>query len=230
MSNTVQTNTSSDPSPGEVANILWGQQPRSKKAADLEAMTHFYQREWNNYRSNKSPNSLLSLNDFRTAVELIKAGRTREDIIAKLEKAHEATAPRATPPTKQALEALVDLAARALTMVSVGGSAEFAWTEGSLQRFLATKLPQTPTLDCEKTALPKTFHGFSVENGAKITVEFTDNLADHLLLVNDGSAVLVFHHVSFLESQEKSRCVTPSQLPYHTIPYIPPRPPQTEPH
>ena len=229
MSNTVQINTASDPTPGEIASLLWGQQPKSKKAADLEAVAHFYQREWANYRSGEGSNSSLSFNDFRSAVELVKAGRTCEEIMAKLEEVHESTtstatsaAPStalpATPPTKEALEALVDLAARAVTMVSVGGSPELAWTGGSLQQLLAAKLPQTPTLVCEKTALPKTFHGFSVENGAKITVEFTDNLADHLLLVNDGAGVLVFHHVSFLECQEKSRCVTPSQF-IHLIPH-----------
>jgi hypothetical protein len=62
--------------------------------------------------------------------------------------------------------------------------------------------PKEPTVDCESTALGKTFDAWTVENEVGILVEFTDILADHLRLVKNDTTVLVFHHVSFLEAQE----------------------------
>jgi hypothetical protein len=51
--------------------------------------------------------------------------------------------------------------------------------------------------------LPKTFDAWAIERIGGISIQFTDNLADHLLLVNDDTTLLVFHHVAFLELQTK---------------------------
>ena len=85
-------------------------------------------------------------------------------------------------------------------MVGIGDViGDLMWTNGSLRQFLEKKFPDTPSLDCESIMFPKSFNAYDVENLGGIMVEFTDNLADHLRLVRNGAAVLIFHHVSFLE-------------------------------
>ncbi|KAK4198528.1 hypothetical protein QBC40DRAFT_156709, partial [Triangularia verruculosa] len=54
-------------------------------------------------------------------------------------------------------------------------------------------------LECEAIKLPNSFDAWAVENLGGIMVGFTDNLADHLRLVRNGGAVLIFHHVSLLQ-------------------------------
>jgi hypothetical protein len=116
-------------------------------------------------------------------------------MIAKLEEEH-----KGKDYARHVFQDSIDLAARALTMVDLG-SDDLTWSEGSLRQFLERQFPSVPSLDCEKTAFPRGFNAWSVQNGSGIAVEFTDNLADHLRLVKEGEAVLVFHHVSFLEAQ-----------------------------
>ena len=62
-----------------------------------------------------------------------------------------------------------------------------------------------PTLSCEHVRLPKSFDAWSIEMVGGIEIAFTDNLADHLLLVEEDSKVLIFHHVSFLEVQRQAQ-------------------------
>jgi len=82
------------------------------------------------------------------------------------------------------------------------GFGNLSWQDTSLKHFLAAQFPNAPSLDCEKTAFPKGFNAWSLQN-AGIAVEFTDEFADHLKLVRDGDreTVLVFRQVGFLEVQ-----------------------------
>ncbi|KAK1463998.1 hypothetical protein CMEL01_12759 [Colletotrichum melonis] len=80
------------------------------------------------------------------------------------------------------------------------------WDTGCLRECIARYLDEGPRLDVKGVRLPKTFHAWSVVAIGGIQVEFTDNLADHLLLIEEesGIKVLIFHHVSFLRCHQSS--------------------------
>ncbi|KAK4198777.1 hypothetical protein QBC40DRAFT_283234 [Triangularia verruculosa] len=73
------------------------------------------------------------------------------------------------------------------------------WDQGPIRDFVHGFFSETPKLTFERIRLPKTFDAWSISKIAGIHISFTDNLADHLLLTNDDSTLLIFHHASFLE-------------------------------
>ncbi|TGJ87792.1 hypothetical protein E0Z10_g908 [Xylaria hypoxylon] len=75
------------------------------------------------------------------------------------------------------------------------------WEKGDLQSFVRERFNKPPVLDCHHVRLPKSFDIWSISTIGGLKVEFTDNLGDHLLLVDDDTTVLLFHHASFLECQ-----------------------------
>jgi hypothetical protein len=104
----------------------------------------------------------------------------------------------------------IDLAARLLLMVKIGVVKHqaiprrcLAWTDGSLPEFVQGHFDEVPILNCDSVRLPKAFDAWSIATIGGIDIGFTDNLADYLLLVEDDTRVLIFHHASFLEWQKK---------------------------
>jgi hypothetical protein len=73
------------------------------------------------------------------------------------------------------------------------------WEAGSLQDFVHQYFKEPPKLSCEQVLLPKSFDAWAIATIAGVEIAFTDNLADHLLLVEDDAKLLVFHHASSLE-------------------------------
>ena len=104
----------------------------------------------------------------------------------------------------------INLAARLLLMLKFGVVKHqqvprwyLSWTSGSLRDFVKDHFDVSPALNCDRLRLPKAFNAWSISAIAGIDIDFTDNLADHLLLVEDDSRVLIFHHASFLECQDR---------------------------
>ncbi len=75
---------------------------------------------------------------------------------------------------------------------------------GSLSDFIETRFNQPQVLSYHQVKLPKNFNAWSINVIGGLQIDFTDNLGDHLLLVDDDTRVLVFHHASFLECQYRS--------------------------
>lgn len=105
---------------------------------------------------------------------------------------------------------IVNFTARLLVMMNVGRFMSEAhlrrnvvWESSSLRDCVNEYFAETPKMTCESIKLPKTFNAWSIETVGGIKVRLTDNLADHLLLVEDDTTVLVFHHASFLECQDE---------------------------
>lgn len=106
-------------------------------------------------------------------------------------------------------EEMVCFTARLLVMMNVGRLMSEAhlrrnvpWESSSLRNCVDDHFSEDPKMCCESIKLPKAFNAWGIENIGGIKVKLTDNLADHLLLVEDDTAVLVFHHASFLECQD----------------------------
>lgn len=104
----------------------------------------------------------------------------------------------------------IDFAARLITPVNIGAlpnevnqRRHLEWTSGTLRSLIADYFNEPSVLTFEHLRLPKAFDAWSLCKIGGIRIIFTDNLADHLLLVDDDAVVLIFHHVSYLKQQGK---------------------------
>lgn len=138
--------------------------------------------------------------------QLLQSDLTRQEVVSEVER-------RLGLATSQVdvkcCEEIVCFAARLLVMMNVGRFMSEAhlrrsvvWESNSLRDCVNDYLSEPPKMSCESVRLPKTFNAWSIETVGGIKVRLTDNLADHLLLVEDDTTVLVFHHASFLECQD----------------------------
>ncbi|KAL1874464.1 hypothetical protein Daus18300_003482 [Diaporthe australafricana] len=107
---------------------------------------------------------------------------------------------------------MMDFGARLVTPINIGTlpnevnkRRHLKWDTGTLRNCLTEYFDeaQAPTLTFERLRLPKAFDAWSLCKVGGIKIRFTDNLADHLLLLEDDTVVLVFHHVTYLEQQGK---------------------------
>lgn len=115
-------------------------------------------------------------------------------------------------PNYRAQETTINMALRLLLMLKFGpvqGDTfphhHLTWDSGCLRECIVKYLDEEARLDVKGVRLPKTFHAWSLVAIGGIQVEFTDNLADHLLLIEEetGMKVLIFHHVSFLRCHQR---------------------------
>ena len=71
------------------------------------------------------------------------------------------------------------------------------WHNASSLREAIRAFPPRPVLS-ENVKLPKTFTAANLEQIAGIKVQWTSNLADHLVLKDDDTKVMLYHQASFL--------------------------------
>ncbi|KAH8598536.1 hypothetical protein B0O99DRAFT_44298 [Bisporella sp. PMI_857] len=109
------------------------------------------------------------------------------------------------------LDGSIDLVARLLFMVEFGslqygftGGRQVVWTEGTLRGCIAEYFRAPQALKQEHVKLERMFNAWNLERIAGIRIQWTNNLAEHLSLVDDDRKVAVFHHASFLECQRQS--------------------------
>lgn len=137
---------------------------------------------------------------------LLRSNVTHKEVVGKVGQRLSATI---TQVPSEYREEVVYFAARLLVMINVGRFMSEAhtrrnvpWGSSSLSACVQEHFAEAPKMSCEGGKLPRAFNAWTIETVGGIRVKFTDNLADHLLLVEDDSAVLLFHHASFLECQD----------------------------
>ena len=211
--NPLGTGLSQHPPPRDVVvSCLWGQRPgpwrlfNNEKSSEIDYNAYFdyYHRQWE-YFSQQGSVCFTEFDDIRETIRQLKNGASREDVVLELDK-HQKT--ESQTHTNEVLQTSINFAARILVMVKLGRLQHevpqrrtLDWESGSLREFLRHRFPSTPQIGCENVRLTKTFDAWSLENVGGIRIQFTDNLADHLRLVDDDEVVLIFHHASFLEHQ-----------------------------
>ena len=106
-------------------------------------------------------------------------------------------------------DTMVDLAAATWLMLSIGkfpGDISYdepvVWKEGYLHTTTAISLiiktfPSDPTAK-ETVKLPQSFTAANLEKIGGVEIRWTSNLADHLLLTDDDTKLMLFHQVSIL--------------------------------
>ncbi|KAH8675201.1 hypothetical protein BGZ61DRAFT_361159 [Ilyonectria robusta] len=143
-----------------------------------------------------------SLNTHRDVAQVglvLRDAQDRKDALQRLPKLLESG-------TKDQHENTICLVARLLLMVRIGevpheflGGRHIEWNEGSLKDFIHGYFSTPSVLNHEKVKFEKSFNALSVQLVAGLEIRWTDNMADHLRLVNFDSVVCVFHHAAFLQ-------------------------------
>ncbi|KAK3934495.1 hypothetical protein QBC46DRAFT_427126 [Diplogelasinospora grovesii] len=104
----------------------------------------------------------------------------------------------------------INLVARLMLMMRIGnvehecigGRQLLEWEGGgSLQKFVHQHFSKPARRSHERIRLEKQFNALNLHRIAGIEIRWTDNLADHLLMMNDDKTVAIFRHASFLELQ-----------------------------
>ncbi|KAM7190953.1 hypothetical protein V8F33_009186 [Rhypophila sp. PSN 637] len=199
---------------------LWGSTLSTNKrlfngdmASDLthDAYCEYFQHQWQLVAGN-ADGRYVALKTVESMTQLIKDLSTntaseRNNIIAAW-KSKPALAHHSSP-SPESWNNSVDLAARLLLMLKVGVVTHqkvprhcLSWKSASLRDFVHSHFNISPVLHDDHVRLPKTFDSWAISVIAGIEIDFTANLADHLLLVEDDSKLLIFHHFSFLECQK----------------------------
>lgn len=118
----------------------------------------------------------------------------RENIRASLKPEH-----------AELLNGSIDLTARLISMMDIGtlqygfsGRKGLVWNQGSLKDFVHDHFNH-PVMLRQDVKLEKVFNARNLDRIVGIKVEWTDNLADHLRMMDDESRVAIFHHASFLK-------------------------------
>jgi hypothetical protein len=109
---------------------------------------------------------------------------------------------------KQQHENSINLVARLVLMTRFGdlshecsGGKHVEWRYGSLLEFVHDYFSCPPALGHERIKFEKSFNALNLQRIAGIEIWWTDNLADHLRMMDDDRAIAVFRHASFLEYQ-----------------------------
>jgi hypothetical protein len=107
-------------------------------------------------------------------------------------------------------ENTIDLAARICFMVNVGSSAatitpgrtQLQWQSGEPASFLSNRFTHQKLLSGVYVRFERMFTARNIDCIAGIRIRWTDNLADHLRMLDpDDKTIAVFHHASFLKRQ-----------------------------
>lgn len=174
-------------------------------ALTSDAYGAYYKRHWYSIAQHSEGPcvALKSWSEICHLIQQLQADFDRPDILACLKSQTQAL-------SDEACESSIDLAARLLLMLKFGvvkhqavPRGHLVWSSGTLRQFVQSHFDEPPKLSCDGTRLPKSFDAWTIEKVAGIEIGFTDNLADHLLLVEDDSKLLIFYYASFLERQHK---------------------------
>lgn len=144
------------------------------------------------------------ITDILPLIEQFQTHVTREEMIRQMKEEQ----PEASC---EACSGSIDLAARLLLMIDFGRvkselfpQPNVVWNGGSLRDFLGMHFnSKRPRLSHNRLKLPRSFDAWSLEVVGGIEIGFTNNLDDHLLLVEDDTKVLVFHQVWFLKHHQQ---------------------------
>jgi hypothetical protein len=144
--------------------------------------------------------------DITDIASYIRTGQQREDIKRTITSE---LLTRRSPDDSRIAENTIDLAASLLLMMQfrdlpfgISRWKPLKWTHGSLQAFLKNQWGSRSMLK-EMVKLEAIFNAPNLTRIAGIRIEWTDNLNDHLKMIADDTAVMIFHHASFLEMQRQ---------------------------
>jgi hypothetical protein len=173
---------------------------------DWEPYSKYYQDQCNRALHEQGANILVRTHQHVVDIaSKLKDGESRDTIKDSL-RGLTTTIPK-WQDEDEALDNTIDLAARLCFMVNIGANAstvtrceKLLWTDSSLKDYLETYFSEPHVLSHDSVCFNRALTAFNMERVAGIKIYWTDNLADHLRVVNDDhKKVAIFHHASFLE-------------------------------
>ena len=190
---------------------LWGLQPSEigllEKKVSLEAFYDLYFEYYSKQcdligrHAKGTYSSVETHRDIMEIAQLLQRPLLKEEVWASMSSFLKVA-------SKEQHENSINLVARLLLMIKFGdiphecgGGRHIEWDHGSLQVFVHKYFSRPPTGGYERIKLEKTFNALNLQRIAGVQIRWTDNLADHLRMMDDDKTVAVFHHVSFLEHQ-----------------------------
>jgi hypothetical protein len=182
---------------------------------DWESYFRYYERQCHDALINQGQHVLARTDqDILELVHQLENSITRDAIKEHLRLR---ISRRHRPDEDEILDRTIDLATRLYLMVNVAlvypvisGQTQLKWDSGTLKDFLADYFSEPQVLGNEGIKLERTFTASNLERIAGIHIKPTNNLADHLRMIDkDDKVVAIFHHASFLRRQ--NRCVRQSQ-------------------
>lgn len=190
----------------EVALTFWN----SADCAEIEGLQPFFQFYGDQckmvYHAFRGRIPLQSQQDVKTIASLLRQGLSRSELREILQTRN--------PDTYQieVLDGAIDLVVRLMTMLDVGrfpatsfsGRHSITWDRGTLREFLDDLFPGTVRRSHDGVKIEANFNVRQLDRIGGLSVMLTTNLADHLLLLPEKDAVLIYHHASFLLHQDES--------------------------
>jgi len=187
-----------------IVQELWGL-PKSNKQTEaaLDSYFGYYGDQCRQFLANRGRHtSARSHEDIVEVAKLITQRKPRGDILEVLKTSY-FTKNRSAD--EQSLNGTINLTARLVSMVEIGklqhsfsGQTNLNWGAGTLTQSIRDHF-KAPELD-EHVKLEKLFIARNFERIAGLKIVWTDNLAEHLRLREDGCKVAVYYHATFLKN------------------------------
>ncbi|KAK4443851.1 hypothetical protein QBC34DRAFT_488186 [Podospora aff. communis PSN243] len=200
-----------------LAASFWADDPSRFSPTSLEAYGHYYTEQCRTfYRSLRATLPVTEHQDIMDIAQRVKTlGATRQELIQFLEGKYPDLQTPAGIPKTDIINATADLVTRLLLMVDVGtatiapnristGRAFRCWTEGTIRNFTACAFPVQRSNRHDGIQLTTDFNARNLDLIGGFRVEPTNNLLDHLDVVDIAgqTIVMIFHHASFLKDQQ----------------------------
>ncbi|CAN9171029.1 unnamed protein product [Alternaria alternata] len=204
-----------------IINSLWPRHP----PVQLDNAGHHDWKPYFDYYVNQCHHSLqghpVAIRTHQDIVKisyLMRKNVSREDIEEILNNALETIDARSGEASvmdkrgklEEKVHNTINLVARLYFMVNVGapvttftpGRTKLQWTDNNPRSFLSHQFGSSKSLRDVTVRFEKAFTARNIERVAGITIHWTDNLADHLrMLDSDDKTVAIFHYASFLKHQ-----------------------------
>jgi len=189
----------------EIASRLWGYRGAwpSREGAGSDPYFSYYSRQ-SHFFDPGCETFATTHRDIIDIANLLQQNLKRDAVKQSLQAKF---GPGNSSHENQKLESSIDLATRLLVMLRVGGHPDsfspfkpLSWEQGtSLQEFMSNTFSPPKILLKGRIKLEKSFTARNLVRIAKMKIVWTDNLADHLRILDEDTQIAIFHHASFLE-------------------------------
>ncbi|KAL6707080.1 hypothetical protein ACN47E_004832 [Coniothyrium glycines] len=199
----------------EIILALWYGNATNKPSineSSWSAYFAYYLRECEAALANPEEISIKTHRDLLEAAHHLQHDSTEDDIKRKLQRS--ITHQCSSTGEKRIMDGSIRLAVRILTMVNIGllhtevsGQLIVQWHHGSLQEAIHEHFNSQAEIDTEfeHAIFGSEITCRNIEHMTNIQVVPTDNLADHMRLVESGKKLCMFRHIAFLNMLKDSK-------------------------
>jgi len=179
---------------------------------ELEPYFHYYNTECRNALFQGGDHTTVRKHeDIITIAKSLEDGLTKKEIQIPLLQLD--TKNRSNKVIEQMAIGSIRLVVRLMLMVDIGpipdtriqGRAHLKWQDEdkTLKEFLGNHFVESCVYP-EDVKFRSDFNAYNIHRYAGLNIQWTDNLYDHLRLIEDETVLCIFHHATFLKWQNRS--------------------------